>query len=90
MPAQLFTAICPAGEEGFNDVKGFFNSYLALPVVAVFWLGGFIWKRQGWLRTHQIDVDKDRRELPWDEINEYKARIAKMPRWKRIIHTLFI
>ncbi|KAK4179487.1 putative amino-acid permease [Triangularia setosa] len=87
--AQLFVAICPVSG-GFNDVEGFFKSYLALPVVIVFWIGGFIWKRTGWLRTDQIDVDSGRRELPWDEINEYRERLAQMPAWKRIMHTLFI
>ncbi|KAK0741812.1 amino acid permease/ SLC12A domain-containing protein [Apiosordaria backusii] len=87
--AQLFVAICPVSG-GFNDVEGFFKSYLALPVVIVFWIGGFMWKRTGWLRTDQIDVDSGRRELPWDEINEYRERIAQMPAWKRVMHTLFV
>lgn len=87
--AQLYVAICPVGG-GFNDVEGFFKSYLALPVVIVFWIGGFIWKRTGRLRTDDIDVDTGRRELDWDEINAYRATLAAMPAWKRTIHTFFI
>lgn len=82
-------AICPP-EGGINDAEGFFKAYLALPVVLLFWAAGWLWKRKGWLRTSQIDVDSGRRELPWDEINEYKAQLAAMPAWKRIMHTLFI
>ncbi|GAB1313438.1 Amino-acid permease inda1 [Madurella fahalii] len=87
--AQLYVSICPVGG-GFNDAEGFFKSYLALPVVIVFWIGGFLWKRSGWLRTDQIDVDTGRREHDWDVINEYRARLAAMPAWKRIIHIVFI
>lgn len=56
----------------------------------LFWLVGFAWKRQAWLRTRDIDVDLDRRELDWDAINEYRAQLAAMPTWKRIMHTVFI
>ncbi|KAK4101118.1 hypothetical protein N658DRAFT_507427 [Parathielavia hyrcaniae] len=87
--AQLFVAICPVGG-GFNDAEGFFKSYLALPVVMAFWVGGFLWKRTGWLRTDQIDVDTGRRELDWDSINEYRAKLAAMPPWRRVLWTLFV
>lgn len=86
---QLYVAICPVGG-GFNDAEGFFKSYLALPVVIVFWIGGFVWKRTGWLRTDQIDLDTGRRELDWDAINEDRARIAAMPGWKRVLNKLFV
>jgi amino acid transporter len=56
----------------------------------VFWAGGWLWKRQGWLRTKDIDVDSNRRELPWDEINEYRRQLAAMPFTKRMYHTIFM
>jgi amino acid transporter len=87
--AQLYVAICPV-EGGFNDAQGFFKSYLAFPVVIIFWIGGWLWKRQGWLRTSEIDVDTGRRELPWDEIRAYREQLAAMPAWKRLIHTVFV
>jgi amino acid transporter len=65
-------------------------SYLALPVVIVFWIGGFIWKRTGWLRTDQIDVDTGRRELDWDVINADRAKLAAMSPVKRAFHRMFI
>jgi amino acid transporter len=86
---QLYIAISPIGDD-LNTAEGFFQAYLALPVVIVFWIGGFLWKRTGWLKVDQIDVDSGRRELPWDEINEYRATLAKMPTWKRLFHIVFV
>lgn len=86
---QFYVAICPVGG-GFNTVEGFFQSYLAAPVVLVFWAGGYLWKREGWLRTSEINVDVGRREHDWDEINRYKAEVAAMPTLKRLVHTVFI
>jgi amino acid transporter len=86
--AQLYVSIDPI--DATVTAESFFNSYLALPVVMFLWFCGFLWKRKGWLRTDQIDLDTGRRELPWDDINAYRARLAAMPAWKRIFHTLFI
>ena len=88
--ASLFTAIAPPGTDGVNDAEGFFKSYLALPVVLFFWLCGYIWKRKGFLRVDQIDIEHDRRELDWDEINAYKAYVARMPKWRRFIYAVFV
>ncbi|CAK7211455.1 Amino-acid permease inda1 [Sporothrix curviconia] len=87
--AQLFTAIAPVGG-GVNDASGFFQSFLAFPLVIAFWIGGYIWKRRGWLRTSQIDVDTGRRELDWEEINAYRAKLAQMGAARRLFHTVFL
>jgi len=58
--------------------------------VLFFWAGGWLWKRKGWLRTKDIDVDTNRRDLPWDEIHAYRAEVAAMPFVKRMYHTLFV
>jgi amino acid transporter len=86
--AQFYVAISPIGKN-LGDVEGFFNSYLALPVALLFWAVGFAWKRQGWLRTADMDVDTGRREHNWDEINAYRQHLATLPAWKRLYHTLF-
>ncbi|CZR56479.1 probable amino-acid permease inda1 [Phialocephala subalpina] len=72
-----------------GTAEDFFKSYLALPVVILFWVCGFAWKRAGWLRTSQIDVDSGRREVDWERINNTKAEIAAYPAWKRVFHFLF-
>ncbi|ORY63912.1 amino-acid permease inda1 [Pseudomassariella vexata] len=90
--AQFYVAIAPIGQEEMTTADratNFFQQMLALPVVMVFWIAGYLWKRTGWLRTHQMDVDTGRRELDWDEINAYRAELAAQPAWKRILHTLF-
>ncbi|KAL2861815.1 amino acid permease/ SLC12A domain-containing protein [Aspergillus pseudodeflectus] len=87
LAAQFFVAIAPPGG-GLNDAEGFFKSYLALPVVLFFWACGYLWKRQGWLRTAQIDVDSGRREIDWELINAERARVAALPKWRRIINLI--
>ncbi|KAL4973958.1 amino acid permease/ SLC12A domain-containing protein [Aspergillus desertorum] len=88
--AQFFVAVAPpgGGPDGgtYNDAEGFFKSYLALPVVLFFWICGYFWKRAGWLRTSQIDIDSGRRELDWDVINAERARVAAMPTWRRMLN----
>jgi amino acid transporter len=87
---QFYTAVAaPIGESGLGTAEGFFKSYLALPVVILFWIIGYLWKRTGWLRTSQIDVDTGRRPVDWDEINGFRAKLAAQPAWKRILHHVF-
>lgn len=87
---QFYTAVAaPVGEEGLGTAESFFKSYLALPVVLAFWAIGYLWKRAGWLRTAQIDVDTGRRELDWDQIHADRARVASFPAWRRVLHFLF-
>lgn len=63
---------------------------LALPVVLVFWVIGYFWKRSGWLRTPDMDVDTGRREHDWEEINRHKARVEAFAGWKRWMYKLFV
>jgi amino acid transporter len=86
--AQFYTAVWPLGG-GVNDAEGFFKAYLALPVVLFFWAAGYLWKRTGWLRTSQIDVDTGRRPIDWEAIHATRAEVAAYPAWRRIIHILF-
>ncbi|KAL4928839.1 amino acid permease/ SLC12A domain-containing protein [Aspergillus undulatus] len=90
--AQFFVAVAPPGggpNGTFNDAKGFFKSYLALPVVLFFWACGYLWKREGWLRTSQIDIDSGRREIDWEFIHAERARVAAMPAWRRMFSIIF-
>jgi amino acid transporter len=88
LAAQFYVAVSPIGKR-LGTAESFFEAYLALPVVLFFWAAGYLWKRQGWLRTDQIDVDSGRREHDWDEINAYRQQLATQPAWKRLYHTLF-
>ncbi|KAL9024311.1 MAG: hypothetical protein Q9196_006607 [Gyalolechia fulgens] len=86
--AQFAVALYPLGGAD-PSAEAFFKAYLALPVVLVFWAGGFFWKRAGWLRTHQIDVNMHRRAVDWERINGEKQRVAALPAWRRILHVVF-
>jgi amino acid permease len=87
---QFYIALYPLGKMGkIGTAEDFFKQYLALPVVIVFWICGYFWKRTGWLRTSQIDVDTGRREVNWQLINATRAEIASYPAWKRLGYFLF-
>jgi amino acid transporter len=86
--AQFYTAVSPIGAN-VGTAEGFFKSYLALPVVLFFWAIGFLWKREGWLKTSQIDVDTGRREIDW-EAHRAVAEKRKNAGWfMRIMYFMF-
>ena len=72
--AQMYVAICPPGgnptpedpDNQFNSVTGFFQTCLAFPVVIVFWIIGYVWKRPAFLTIDKIDLDSGRREIDWE------------------------
>ncbi|KAI0126235.1 amino acid permease/ SLC12A domain-containing protein [Xylariales sp. AK1849] len=88
LAAQFYTAIVNI-DGSIGDAEGFFESYLAAPVVILFYIAGYIWKRQGWLKVSQMDVDTGRREHDWDAIRVYRAELAAAPAWKRVFKFLF-
>ncbi|KAH7356188.1 amino acid permease-like protein [Pyrenochaeta sp. MPI-SDFR-AT-0127] len=90
--AQFYTAVSPLGLEPGKKVgtaEDFFMSYLALFVVGAFWIAGYFWKREGWLRTAQMDVDTGRRELDWDLINKEREEMKTWPAYKRLAARIF-
>ncbi|KAJ4370389.1 Amino-acid permease inda1 [Neocucurbitaria cava] len=90
--AQFYTAVSPLGldpGQKTGTAEDFFEAYLALFVVAAFWICGYFWKREGWLRTAQMDVDTGRRELDWDLINKEREEVKTWPAWKRLFHRMF-
>jgi len=66
--AQFYVAAFPIGEpaNGRKRAEIFFSTYLALPVVLLFWGIGYAWKRTGWLKIQDIDVDSGRRPVDWE------------------------
>ncbi|EEH16501.1 hypothetical protein PABG_06588 [Paracoccidioides brasiliensis Pb03] len=81
--AQFYVAVAP------RNAEAFFKSYLAAPIVLCFWVCGYFWKGQGWLKISQIDVDSGRREIDWEEHNRVQERIRNSPIWVRVYHKLF-
>lgn len=87
--AQFWVALYPLSPSGSTpSAYDFFLAYLALPVVLLFWVCGYIWKRQGWLRTSQIDVDSGRRALDWDEIQQEEIAARNAPWYRKIFNFL--
>lgn len=87
---QFYTAVAaPIGESGLGTAESFFKSYLAIFVVALFWVIGYLWKREGWQTVDKIDVDTGRRELDYEEIRRYREEVANYPTWRRILNVLF-
>ncbi|RSL58979.1 Amino-acid permease inda1 [Fusarium duplospermum] len=86
--AQFYTAITNL-DGSVGDAESFFESYLAFPVVIIFYIFGYIWKRQGWLKLSEIDLDTGLREHDWDSINAYRRELAAAPAWKRVLNIIF-
>jgi len=86
--AQFYTAVSPIGTR-VGTAETFFQAYLALFVVAAFWICGYFWKHEGWLRTAQMDVDTGRRELDWDLINREREEMKALPAWRRFLARVF-
>lgn len=71
------------------DAETFFKSYLAAPIVMFFWVCGYLWKGQGWLKLSQIDVDSGRREIDWEAHNRKLEQRRNSPLWKRVCWKFF-
>jgi yeast amino acid transporter len=74
---------------GRARAEGFFQAYLALPIVILFWACGYAWKRVGWKNISDIDVDTGRRALDWDKIYAEREKLAARRGFGRVWHTLF-
>ncbi|KAH7113012.1 amino acid permease/ SLC12A domain-containing protein [Dactylonectria estremocensis] len=87
--AQFYTGIvAPIGKSGMGTAKTFFKSYLGVFIIALFWVIGYLWKRTGWIKISQIDVDTGRREHDWEAINAYRAKVATWPAWRRALNAI--
>lgn len=72
-----------------NDAAGFFKAYLAFFVVAFFWAVGYVWKRAGWLKLSQIDVDSGRREIDWEAHRAEAEKRRNAGPFKKVIYFMF-
>lgn len=82
--AQFYVALFPIG--GKPDAQAFFESYLAAPIVLLFYVGWKVWKKDWSLCVdlHNIDVDEGRRELNLGEELRLEREMKKSwPWWKR-------
>jgi amino acid transporter len=69
--AQFWIALFPIGKD--PSPSAFFQSYLAAPVVIVFYLFWKFYKKTPFVHTRDIDVDTGRRDLDYDLIRQEMA-----------------
>jgi len=91
--AQFYVAIWPIGgipSDSKKVAENFFSAYLAAPVMILFWITGFAWKRTFPKKLDEIDLDTNRKA--WysvEQIKEYRAERRLAPFHVRVYRTLF-
>jgi len=67
----------------------FFEAYLAMPVVLLFYGYYKIWYRTKWVRVKDIDLQTGRNEFETVHVRrQWKDDKSEWPRWKVIYKTL--
>ncbi|KIY72261.1 APC amino acid permease [Cylindrobasidium torrendii FP15055 ss-10] len=90
--AQFYVAIWPIGDSvsGTAAAESFFKAYLAVPVMILFWIVGYLWKKQRPKRASEIDLDSGRKSwLTVEEMRAYRAERATAPLYIRVYRLLF-
>jgi len=83
--AQFWTALWPVGKN--PDAEVFFSSYLAVPVVFVFYIAYKLIFWTSIVRAKDMDLVTGRRELNLAELlAEERAEKAAWPLWKKVYH----
>ncbi|KXN92037.1 Amino-acid permease inda1 [Leucoagaricus sp. SymC.cos] len=91
--AQFYIAIWPIG--GISDdpkkvAESFFQAYLAMPIIIVFYAIGIVWKRSTPQRAHQINLESGRKSYyTAEEMNAWRAERRTAPIYVRIYRMLF-
>jgi amino acid transporter len=77
--AQFYIAVWPVGgsEGGTAAAEAFFISYLAAPVLILFWVIGYAWKRT--LPRKAMDIDLDTGRKSWYTVEEMR-QVRMIPR----------
>lgn len=89
---KFYTAVYDALPEpsgGGAGAEGFFLAYLAVPVVILFYIAGFIWKRATWVKIADIDIDSGRRAIDQVEHDAMRAKKAQWSGFRRFMDRIF-
>ncbi|KAF8875776.1 APC amino acid permease [Infundibulicybe gibba] len=91
--AQFYVAVWPVeGQAGSPTeiLEDFFSSYLAAPVMLLFWVIGYLWKRTLPQSASDIDLDSGRKSwLTVEEMRLYRAERRLAPFHIRLYRMLF-
>lgn len=91
LAAQFYVALYPIGGDNLNPTS-FFQAYLAVPIVIVFYIGHKVWTRSWsfYIRAKDMDVTTGRSmmdiELIKQEIADDKELLARKPLWYRFFN----
>jgi amino acid transporter len=84
--AQFWVAISPSGGSADTlgeQVSNFFEAYLAMPVVLLFYSFYKIWYRTRWVRVRDVDLQTGRNEFETAGVRrQWKEDMGEWPRWK--------
>ncbi|TFL00709.1 APC amino acid permease [Pterulicium gracile] len=91
--AQFYVAIWPIGGMADNPgavAEGFFMAYLAAPVMIIFYVIGYVWKRGTPVRALDMDLDTGRKSwLTVEDMRAWRAERATAPFHVRLYRLLF-
>lgn len=87
--ATFYKSAWPVGEGEMTPSEravNFFQSYLAAPVVLVFYLIAWTFiKGCGWIPVSQLDVSTGRKDAPTlDQLEAERAEAASLPTWRKV------
>ena len=85
--AQFYIALFPINHS--LSASTFFEAYLTVPVVIIFYVVWKIWKRSSFMRPNTIDLEVGRRLLDTQQlIDEERAERTTWSRWKKMYSIL--
>lgn len=69
---QFWVALWPTGKNGSTDVKNFFQNYLGVFVILIFYVGHKVWRRnwRWYIPLQEIDLDTGRKLADLDIIKQ--------------------
>jgi amino acid transporter len=86
--AQFWTGFAPiryGGESALERVNGFFQAYLAAPILLFFYASYKFWFKTKIMRSRDMDLHSGRRDLDVGYlIAEERAERARWPLWKKM------
>jgi amino acid transporter len=84
--AQFWVAISPSGGSAGTvgeQVSNFFEAYLAMPVVLLFYSFYKFWYKTRWVRVRDVDLQTGRNEFETAGVRrQWKEDMDEWPRWK--------
>ncbi|KAH8833774.1 APC amino acid permease [Flagelloscypha sp. PMI_526] len=90
---QFYFALFPRGTllaDPLKAVENFFSAFLAIPIMIIFAVVGYLWKRTVPKKVHEIDLDGGRKcWLTAEQMREYRAERRRAPIHIRAYRLLF-